>query len=268
MRQREHPATLDLDRYSVGELDPALRAQIGDHIEDCESCRTHLHDLQLRHAALMAEMPPAAFTHRVALRTAARPWFSSWWPPSTRWHTLVAAGSGMVMAALLVLTYVTSPFMGGEREPASTAGDMRMMGGFQVSAYLKSGNDVEILDRRAQVKPGDALRVQLEVPYAAHAAVFFMDAEGRVSAFAPFELAQEAVEVAAGTFTFPNSAVLDGGKTDERIFVVVRRKSFRPSEVAEEVQRAWREHGNGSDFLDDAWLPPGRKLWTVSLDKP
>lgn len=99
---------IELKDYLFGELEPARRTQVADHLGQCRSCREELDRLRLTEAALHAlveEDPPRRIAF-VSDKVFAPRWWQVWWQSGPR---AAFAGAAMLALAIVAHAFIRPP---------------------------------------------------------------------------------------------------------------------------------------------------------------
>ena len=240
---RDRPETclseLRLDRWCVGELEPAEREAVRDHLGVCARCRTRLEAIESDQHCVARTLPPLR-------RNSAR----------QRW----AWGVGGLAAAAAVLVIVLPlgpepddrhPMPGAHAAARSTRikGDERLGFFVQRDGAIARGQHGDV------VYPGDRLRFEVSTSAPAHVAVLSVDGAGVISVYHPFGPVTQAVD--AGVGVLDTAVELDDTLGDESVIAV-----FCTSAVEVAVLRVAFEHDPA-----DPRLPPGCHTDRLQLRK-
>lgn len=178
-------SALHLDRFALGELDPAAANEVRAHLPTCARCSEAVQSLRPREP-----LPPLRV---VPLR------------PRSRWIRVVAAGAGVAAAASVLLLLRPS----GPRQRSKGAG-------FALGMYVQHGGEVRRAGAGEEVAPGDAVRFVVTVPADGYVAVLSLDAQGRGSIYYP--AGPRAAPVSRGSdLALPLGTRLDATVGEERI---------------------------------------------------
>lgn len=181
-------SALRLDRWMMGELDPADAESIRAHLTTCAGCSTAVAGMRgVREELRSLPLPPALLARRT-------------WKPRAALGTV-----GLALAAGLLL--VLRPSLPTERSKGQ---------GLALSMYVQHGDEVRLAGPGDTVAPGDAVRFAVTTPVAAYVAVLSLNPAGR--AFVYFPDAEQAAQVAAGLeVALPLGTRLDATRGEERL---------------------------------------------------
>jgi len=184
-------SALRLDRWMMGELEPADADTVRAHVTTCAGCSTALAGMRgVREEMRSLPLPPALRSRHVS------------WTPRAVWGT-----AGLALAAGLLL--VMRPAVPTERSKGA--------GGIpELAMYVQHGDEVRRAAPGEEVAPGDAVRFAVSTPVAAYVAVLSLDPTGR--AFVYFPDGEQAAPMPAGTeVALPLGTRLDATRGEERL---------------------------------------------------
>jgi putative zinc finger protein len=178
-------SALHLDRFALGELDPAAANEVRAHLTTCTRCSEAVESMRPREP-----LPPLRV---VPLR------------PRSRWIRVVAAGAGLAAAASVL--FLLRPPGPGERSKGA---------GFALGMYVQHGGEVRRAGSGEEVAPGDAVRFTVTAPSDGYLAVLSLDPQGRGSIYYP--AGPRAAKVSAGSdVALPLGTRLDASVGEEQI---------------------------------------------------
>jgi hypothetical protein len=199
-----HPRKLDLDRLSVDDVPPDLRATLDGHVAACADCRAYVAELEADAAAHRGRSHVAFVDAVRARRTADL--------RRARRRRLVASGGAIAAAAAIAVVVVVA--RGGDE--ARVSGDTTFKGSAGVAIHVKRGDRIGVLGAGDRVRAGDAVRVVVSLPVRSPVAAWMVDDTGRVD-----DVVAAPVVLDAGTAALPGSLVLEAPCRDSVVVIAV-----------------------------------------------
>lgn len=242
----EHPSRRDLERMTVDDLSAAERDAFAQHVGSCPECRNYIDQVKHYSAAQIAAVPPEAFLSRMeALHGAdAAPEPSLFRRMRWVWAGLAAAAATAV--ALFALIPALQP-------PPQ---DSVRFKGSDLTIYRKRAESTRVISSSDRVRAGDALRLVLHLDEDRAAAVYFIDAAGKVDPFY-----RSATGLGAGEHELPQSAVVDAPCRD--LWILLLTGSAVPSASAEDLARLARARDETAVL---GLLPRGAKAYRLRCE--
>jgi len=182
-----------LDRWRLGELDPAESAELRSHLDGCGRCQGALAALAEAEAAHRASAPPLRLLHgagRVRRRTGALRW--------------ALPGAALAIAATVLVVLMPQE---GVRTKGSPA---------ELGMYVQHAGQVRRAARGEVVQPGDSLRFSYSIPRPSYLTVLSIDGAGVASVYFP-EGGWAARVDAARDAPLPLGTRLDGVLGEEQV---------------------------------------------------
>lgn len=168
----QHPSTITLERLSVADLPPDEKQAVTAHIADCAECRELLEELDDARLAHLARMPTERFLGTLQERRG-----------QTRRRLFSRIGMAFAAAAAaMLLVVIARPGTDtiSEGHPEITQPDQIRFKGDSTVIHRKRGDDIQLVEPRAMIRAGDALRIDTAAPW-----VWFIDERGQVDPFDP-----------------------------------------------------------------------------------
>ncbi len=207
-----------LERYRLGELDAAEKAQIEKALETDAGLRGRVANLEASDAEIRAQYP--------TLPSRSRPVRAPEAPVSRAWLVPV-----FVAVAAAVLAVVFIPRGGGDDDTIRIKGDV------QLRLFKQAAAEPERLADGARVKPHDVVQVAFELGGAKHVVVASVDGAGQTTLHWP---ADGQTSAPPGFKALPSSFELDEAPGFERFFLVVSAEPLSTREVLDAVRAAGR----------------------------
>lgn len=210
-----------LDRWRLGELDPAASAEVQSHLDGCSRCREAVAELASAEAAHRASAPPlrlAAGDGRIrgvgsVTQTVRR---------SARWAAPTAA-----LAAAATLLLVLRPGE-GIRSKGPEA---------QVGMYVQHAGEVRRAAWGEAVQPGDAVRFTYSIARPSYLAILSVDGAGLASVYFPEGPLATRVEAASDAL-LPLGTRLDAVLGDEQVVALFCDRAQAVEPLRQAVQAA------------------------------
>ena len=188
-----HPTATVLERFSVGDLPPALRDQVARHIAGCADCGQVVQGLAAERDARLATVSPERFVAEVASRRDRDASLLAIRRRRWRGAGLATATAAVVAAAAAVFVLMPRP-----APPIS-------LKGAGIAVYRSRAQRVQAIASADAIRAGDALRVVVTLPRPAQVAAWSVDARGRVDSLLP----GGALSLPAGEQALPDSAIVE-----------------------------------------------------------
>jgi hypothetical protein len=246
-----------LERYLLKELSAAERRRVEQALEEDETARTRLEELEQSNAAILERYRPSEMAAAIHSRLAAQS-SENTVPFRARWGWVASAAA--VAAVLLVVAFPV--------RQALLRDDATRMKGLdaRIEVYRSGGSGSESLSEGDTAREGDLLQLSYVAGGAQHGVIFSIDGNGVVTYHFPETAAGEAPElVPSGEIPLAFSYELDDAPEFERFFFVT---SQRPFSVAE-IDQAARKLADDPTAASEGSLRLGRGLvqYSVTLKK-
>lgn len=231
-----------LERLRLGELDPAVAAEIEARLDP--AARARLDRLGEDDAALLDALPPRVVAAEVERRhRSSRPR-----PRSAPFVGLALAGAAAA-AALLLWPRVEPP-------PIAVEDTVRAKGDARLLIYRQAGAAPELLAQGSRAGEGDVIQLGVLLDEAQHAAVASIDGRGAVTVHHPTDPATTALP--AGRLVFDHAFAFDDAPAFERFFLVTAPEPIEADVLREAVEAL-------DDPADDALALPNGWHWSATL---
>lgn len=210
-----------LERYALGELDPAQEAEIRAHLDSEPEDRARLRALREADRDFLERHPPRAIAALIHVRMGSR---------RPRWGGL--AVPALASAALASLALLVVAVVDGE------GGEIRMKG-LAPSILLHRSQDgvVERLRDGASAREGDLVQLSYLAAGKRFGVVLSIDGKGVVSLHHPLDSAWAAPLSSEGTVSLPYAYELDDAPDFERFFFLAADEPFSVHEALDAAGR-------------------------------
>lgn len=214
-RSEDCLSDLRLDRLLAEDLSSEDESSARAHLRACPVCRKRLDVLEGEHRAF-AEAPPP---RKVVSLNVAR---------HRRWVAPGVLASVVAAAAAALLVY---------RSGVESPGTTRIKGSaISVSAYVRRGEHVGVLQAGGVAYPGDRLRFRYTADAPGYLALVSVDGAGAVSIYHPARA--EPFRVNAGHDRLLDNAIeLDDTLGEETVYAILCSVPVDPAELAARVER-------------------------------
>jgi hypothetical protein len=235
-----------LERYAVGELDPADAARLEAALGTEPGLRSRLEALRADTLATLAAHPPELVARVVARRLADRPAPAAAW---RRWAVPALALSAVAVAAVLLV-------------PSRQADEILLKGdGPSLTLYRLGDAGPERLQDGAPARQHDVVQVAFDLAGKRSLVVVSIDGSGNATVHYP---PGPDTSVPPALKALPQSFELDDAPGYERFFLVAADRPLATAEVVEAARRLARRPDARTAELS---LPPGAVQRSVRLEK-
>lgn len=212
---RRRPTRLEIDRWLLGELSDAARAELESVLSSEEQARLRREDEALR-TALLAQQSPAEFARHVRARTPVR--------RSATWVAAPALTAAVALVAALrsgPVEQPTAPRNAGEA-PGERSKGLRP----QIHVYRRTAHDVEELRDGATVHPHDLLQLGYVGAGRRYGVLISVDGNGAVTTHLPSSGGTAPALAQHGEQLLTSAYELDAAPRFERFFLVTADAPF------------------------------------------
>jgi hypothetical protein len=253
-------ADLTLERFALGELPEAERAELEERIGSEAALRERLESLRQSDRELREEYPAEVLARGVRARLA-----QSQAQPERRAPAFWPLPAALAAAALLAVTIVPRILDPGATETQFTE-TVRFKGtGASLTLHRKTAAGSEVLGDGALALEGDLIRLAYRAPDGGFGVILSVDGRGSVTRHLP-QRGERAVALESGRKVLLDFAYeLDDAPRWERFYFVTGAEGFAVGPVLAAARALDAESGSQQAASLD--LPNGLEQYVVSLKK-
>jgi hypothetical protein len=193
---------LEIERYLCGDLPAEKAARLESVAETSEALRDHLGERRAEREAFYREQPVLVLDEKVERKR-----------PGWVW-SLATAGAAAVLAGVVLLFVPLDT-----RQPQPAPG-IRAMGAVKARLTVLREARTFVYREGVLLRPGDRVRLTVESPSSGYLTVVARGGADR------YEVYYDGIQATAGSYTVPDSLILDESLASEDWFVILAEEKL------------------------------------------
>lgn len=237
------PSKYVLIEYYTGDSAAKDKAQIEDHLHNCQRCQQEIAALEknVRQYEEKLDIHWSRVREQLALTREDHSPKMSW--RSWKWIPALAVPAIVVVGLVFHLRYTPPP----EKPTLQGSLQQSFKGQVAVEVVAKRGNRQFLLQPYAELQEGDALRFILTTSTPIYVSIFSLDADGKTSTFYPEadpeHIAMPYLLKRPGKHVLPDSIILDNTVGEELLIILFSERTFRRDLLHHRVAQLFKEGG-------------------------